>query len=348
MENVVAARRLRKSMLNKLDTPNIDLVNGISIGNKIRFRESTKTEKEGFKISFKFKLVLKILVSICIIFSCLVCKLLYPKITENNGYVCAIKNEYLNDYSKEIVLDYIENKSSEVYFLFKYVIPESLANLIITNYVQFLKPKIIEFELKNLFNDTATIENVTNDNVPVENSEILSENSILAGENGVGGGEPIEEASEIEVKEDSSSTSIMQNDVNEILAKNISITKPVSGKITSLYGAREQIFDNVNPYHTGIDIANVLNTNIVSATTGKVTKVESNNKYYGNTIEIETDGVTFKYAHLNSFNIKDGDNVNKGDLIGKMGSTGMSTGSHLHFEIRINSRTVDPSMILSF
>jgi hypothetical protein len=59
MENVVAARRLRKSMLNKLDTPNIDLVNGISIGKKIRFRERTKNETEGFKIIFKFKFIVK-------------------------------------------------------------------------------------------------------------------------------------------------------------------------------------------------------------------------------------------------------------------------------------------------
>jgi murein DD-endopeptidase MepM/ murein hydrolase activator NlpD len=348
MENVVAARRLRKSMLNKLDTPNIDLVNGISIGKKIRFRERTKNETEGFKISFKFKFIVKILLSISIIFSCLVCKLLYPQITENNGYVSVIKNEYLNDYSKEIVLDYIENKSNEVYFLFKYIIPESLANFISKNYVQFLKPKILNFELKNLFFNKNATQNITEDNVSVQSVENLSENINLAEENGVGGGEPIEETAKTEIKEDSSSTSIMQNDANEILAKNINIIKPVSGKVTSIYGAREQIFDNVNPYHTGIDIANVLNTNIVSATTGKVTKVEVNNKYYGNTIEIETNGVTFKYAHLNSFNIKDGDNVNQGDLIGKMGSTGMSTGSHLHFEIRINSRTVDPSMILSF
>ena len=73
-----------------------------------------------------------------------------------------------------------------------------------------------------------------------------------------------------------------------------------------------------------------------------------NDKYYGNFVEIELDGVTFKYAHLNEIWVKEGDNIKQNDIVGLMGSTGMSTGSHLHFEIRINGRSVDPEEILDF
>ena len=161
----------------------------------------------------------------------------------------------------------------------------------------------------------------------------------------MGGGEPYSEA---KLEEIASAISIMDNDVNEILSKNISIILPVKGTITSRYGAREQIFENVNPYHTGIDIANKLNTEIVSATDGVITKTEKMNKYYGNNIEIEKDGVIFKYAHLNKINVKKGDSIKQGEVIGLMGSTGMSTGSHLHFEIKINNRTIDPEKIIKF
>ena len=138
----------------------------------------------------------------------------------------------------------------------------------------------------------------------------------------------------------------MDLDIQEILAKNINISCPVNGTVTSIYGAREEVFKNVG-YHTGVDIANVLNTPVCSATDGVVVKTQDMDKYYGNNIEIENNGVIFKYAHLNQINVKVGDNISTGDVIGLMGSTGASTGSHLHFEIKINGRTVDPELLVN-
>lgn len=62
---------------------------------------------------------------------------------------------------------------------------------------------------------------------------------------------------------------------------------------------------------------------------------------------METDGVIFKYAHMDSISVGEGSDIKQGDLVGYMGSTGMSTGPHLHFEIKIDSRTVDPQELVS-
>ena len=63
---------------------------------------------------------------------------------------------------------------------------------------------------------------------------------------------------------------------------------------------------------------------------------------------IETNGVRFKYAHMDSIKVKLNDQVKQGDIVGYVGSTGMSTGPHLHFEISIDSRTVDPAKLIKF
>ena len=345
MDNMVSARRLRKSMLKNTNV-NIDNI-GISdldIKRKIKEHEieenneSLESEKKN-KINFKTKYFIKLFIAINMVFICLVCKLLFKEQIINNKYAMYIVNEYNKDYSKECILEKIEEYLKVGYETGKYIIPESFADYISLNYVGYIKPKIINLCIKD------EVINVINDNLKNNkqneeyNRESNSENT------GVGGGEPYSEA---KLEEIASAISIMDTDVSEILSKNINVIVPVKGTVTSRYGVREQIFDNVNPYHTGIDIANKLNTQIVSATDGIILKTEKMNKYYGNNIEIEKDGVIFKYAHLNKINVKKGDSIKQGDIIGLMGSTGMSTGSHLHFEIKINNRTIDPEKIIKF
>lgn len=230
-------------------------------------------------------------------------------------------------------------------FGLKYVIPESIANKISNKYVNSIKPNIMDFELKSFFNNilSANSSSVTVEKNTNEKEENLNETEEKY--DGKGGGEPVELT---KIIEESSAVSIMQDDVGKIVSKNISMIKPISGTVTSNYGARDQIFDGVTAYHTGIDIATKKGVEIKSSTDGKVIKVQNNDKYYGNNVLIETNGVTFKYAHMDSIKVKLNDTIKQGDIVGYVGSTGMSTGPHLHFEISIDSRTVDPAQLIDF
>ena len=113
---------------------------------------------------------------------------------------------------------------------------------------------------------------------------------------------------------------------------------PTIGRISSLFGEIR-----AGGYiHKGLDIAASLGTKIYSAASGKVIYTGWQGGY-GNTIMIcHGSGITTVYGHLGKIMIKTGQFLNKGDLIGLVGSTGRSTGPHLHYEIRINGIRVDP------
>lgn len=367
MENIVSARRLRKSMLksNKMSYNSIGDIGISEYEIKKRVRQHEKEEKLSDEydeneenktfLKFKIKLMIQIIIAINIVFISLILKLTFEEKVLNNKYAKIIINEYNKDYSKVGVLEKIEEYTKKCYKVGKYIIPEKIANYTSSKYIEKIKPYLVNFSLKeevlNVFNNTTNNIESNDDN---SNSNTNNNNSTNNNEKiediGMGGGEPIEQSAIVEGKleEAVSAISIMDSDAEEVILKKINIKVPTNGTITSRYGVRNQIFDNVNPYHTGIDIANKLNTEIYSATDGTVKSTENMNKYYGNNIEIEKDGVIFKYAHLNKINAKVGDTVKQGDLIGLMGSTGMSTGSHLHFEIKINNRTIDPEKILNF
>ena len=279
------------------------------------------------KIKYKFmvKLVLTLILGVCV-FSY---KYLPENEFKNSNFFNWIKSEYKKDYTREQIMNNLEEFSKSVYAKIKNVIPENVYNNIVDKYVNKIKPEIMSFSLNNLFGDK-NIENT----VAVFNEDKIGLNS-----------EDVAQIQDTVVT--SSQISLMDMDKEEILSKNISMILPVNGTVTSIYGARDEVFENVG-YHTGIDVANVLNTEIKSATDGTVISAQQMDKYYGNNIEIENNGVIFKYAHLNQINVNEGDVIKQGEVIGLMGSTGMSTGSHLHFEIKINERTVDPELFLKF
>jgi len=108
---------------------------------------------------------------------------------------------------------------------------------------------------------------------------------------------------------------------------------PASGGITQYY----------RWYHPAIDIANRSGPDILAADAGKVILVKSQRYAYGNHVIVDHgNGFTTLYAHLNSFYISQGQTVNRGDAIGRMGCTGRCTGTHLHFEIRQAGRAQNP------
>lgn len=123
--------------------------------------------------------------------------------------------------------------------------------------------------------------------------------------------------------------------------------KPVNGKITSEFGGREVTSPVMSADHKGIDIAAKQGTNILAAIEGQVEEANSNSEY-GNFVKIKTDDVLTVYAHCEKLKVLKGDNVKQGDVIATVGSTGKSTGPHLHFEIRLSGRYINPRFIIEF
>jgi len=114
--------------------------------------------------------------------------------------------------------------------------------------------------------------------------------------------------------------------------------------ITYPFGTRLHPIYNTYKTHYGIDIASPRNTSVYASKSGKVTAAQYHSSY-GNYILIDhLDGTSTLYAHLNTgtTKVKKGDVVNRGDVIAGVGTTGLSTGYHLHFEIRVNGSCVDP------
>ncbi|MFO7152021.1 MAG: peptidoglycan DD-metalloendopeptidase family protein [Bacillota bacterium] len=111
---------------------------------------------------------------------------------------------------------------------------------------------------------------------------------------------------------------------------------PVSGRITSRFGNRG------GEYHTGLDIANSTGTPVRAAGSGVVT-FAGRSGGYGNLVIINHGGgVETYYAHLSTISVSKGDNVSSGQVIGKVGTTGRTTGPHLHFEVRVNGTPKNP------
>ena len=288
--------------------------------------EVNKEEKVPGKLKYKF--MLKLVGCLFIATMIMAYKSTNNENIKNNLIVKWIKEEYNKDYTRQEVLENVEDLSKSVYSKVSGIIPQELHDKIVNSYINKIKPEILNFSMDGI------VKNIGIDNTVA----VFNEDDFEISDEIVKAEEAVTTSSQI---------SLMDMDKEEILAKNISINLPVEGTITSIYGARDEVFENVG-YHTGIDIANVLNTPIKSATDGIVVSTVEMDKYYGNNIEIEQNGVIFKYAHLNEIKVNKGDEIKQGDIIGLMGSTGMSTGSHLHFEIKINDRSVDPELLLKF
>lgn len=120
-------------------------------------------------------------------------------------------------------------------------------------------------------------------------------------------------------------------------------TLPLNGVVTSKFGYRDHPIIEDASFHTGLDIAAKSGTAIKAFADGKVIEA-GQNATYGNYLLIEhADGIRSFYGHNSRLNVKKGQSVSIGQKIAEVGTTGMSTGPHLHFEIRKGSVRLDPS-----
>ncbi|ALS25341.1 M23 family metallopeptidase [Paenibacillus naphthalenovorans] len=115
-----------------------------------------------------------------------------------------------------------------------------------------------------------------------------------------------------------------------------------SRNVTSSFGYRKDPFNNRLSFHSGMDIAAPVNTEVVVTADGTVVSAGYDSGK-GNFIIVDhTGGIRTSYMHLNQILVSEGDKVAKGDRIGKVGSTGRSTGAHLHYEVIKQGQSIDP------
>ncbi|MDR1127979.1 MAG: M23 family metallopeptidase [Treponema sp.] len=121
---------------------------------------------------------------------------------------------------------------------------------------------------------------------------------------------------------------------------------PVRGYITSRYGYRASPFGGARQFHTGLDIGAAMGTPIRAAMAGRVSGVGYNDTSGNYIVITHHSGYRSLYAHLSVVRIKAGAYVRTGDHIGDVGSTGLSTGPHLHFTVYKNGVTINPAAVM--
>ena len=136
--------------------------------------------------------------------------------------------------------------------------------------------------------------------------------------------------------------------VDRVLAT-VPLASPVvdAHRVTSGFGRRRDPFRGRVAYHRGIDLAAERGTPIYAPAAGEVIRVGPRGGY-GNTVEIDHgNGVVTRYAHLHAYLVKRGETVLPGERIGLMGRSGRTTGVHLHYEVLVDDRHVDPARLLA-
>lgn len=127
------------------------------------------------------------------------------------------------------------------------------------------------------------------------------------------------------------------------------VHRPLAGtlSISSSFGTRTDPFNGRSAFHSGLDFRGARGTDVLAAGAGKVV-FAGRNGGYGNMVDIEhINGLVTRYGHMSRIAVREGQTVSVGDIIGYIGSTGRSTGPHLHFEVRRDDQAVDPGIYLS-
>jgi murein DD-endopeptidase MepM/ murein hydrolase activator NlpD len=122
---------------------------------------------------------------------------------------------------------------------------------------------------------------------------------------------------------------------------------PTYGWLTGTFGGRSDPFTGEPAFHQGLDISTEKGQPVYATANGTVQSAAYTGEY-GNLITVKHDfGLSTRYGHLSRFNVRPGQHVNRGDVIGHVGSTGRSTGAHLHYEILASNRLINPLQLLT-
>ncbi|HTV01660.1 MAG TPA: peptidoglycan DD-metalloendopeptidase family protein, partial [Luteitalea sp.] len=116
----------------------------------------------------------------------------------------------------------------------------------------------------------------------------------------------------------------------------------MAGRVSSSYGWRSDPFKGQSKFHSGIDLAARYGTEVPAAAGGTVVAAGENGGYGLTVVVRHPNGYESRYAHLSSLAVREGDTVARGQQVGRVGSTGRSTGPHLHFEVTQAGQRVDP------
>ena len=134
---------------------------------------------------------------------------------------------------------------------------------------------------------------------------------------------------------------------NKTLSSNLEFISPLDGRISSTFGKKRYYNGKAKSPHKGTDIAAKRGTPIIAAESG-IVALKEELFFNGNTIYLDHgEGVVSIYCHMQKFAVNKGDEVQKGDVIGYVGTTGRSTGPHLHFGIILNNEAVDPGVFIA-
>ena len=310
----------------------------MSVEERIRRAEERYNQKNGYtaqignsrkelniknRVSEKKKTTKKLLMQI---FVCLVIYVAFYSIT-NRDYI-------FSDNFKNDVNVFLKDKT-KIYAIYE-------------NSKEFVNSRILhQNEEEN--NEVNNVNEQTIDdtnNIEEQQIENTSEQQELQSEN-IGGANESKEQTDTTNTDNTENVEKSQMEIDaDKIKSSISFINPIEGRITSTFGWRNPTVSTVPKYHTGLDIAAVSGTVIKSATDGKVIMASSKGDY-GNHYQIQINDVIIIYAHCQKLYLKEGDSVVQGQEIGEVGSTGNSTGPHLHFEVRIEDRKVDPQLILN-
>jgi murein DD-endopeptidase MepM/ murein hydrolase activator NlpD len=200
-------------------------------------------------------------------------------------------------------------------------------------------------ELNELSNRVEAVENTSRK--LAEKSGVVQENADLPG---TGGPEMPLESDSLPALEEKMTHIEKALHVYEAVMRGRGYTPsawPVLGKLESAFGGRRNPFGGGSyEFHTGQDIDAPWGAPVIAGATGKVSFVGWQNGYGQLVVIDHGGGLTTRYGHLSQTAVTQGATVRRGEFVGKVGSTGRSTGPHLHYEVRINDEPVNPLQYL--